>query len=81
LPRAQAGVSAAITTTGRQVGNNLGVAVLGSIVTARTQGPGHAGLAVASHLGWWTLAGCGVVIAATGLATTTRRATATAAQA
>jgi hypothetical protein len=45
LPRAKAGVSAAITTTGRQAGNNLGVAVLGSIVTARTQGPGHAGLA------------------------------------
>ncbi|MER5347654.1 MFS transporter [Streptomyces mirabilis] len=78
MPRAQAGVSAAITTTGRQVGNNLGVAVLGSIVTARSQAPGRAGFAVASHPGWWILTGCGLLIAAIGLATTTRRATATA---
>ncbi|MEY9961994.1 EmrB/QacA subfamily drug resistance transporter [Streptacidiphilus sp. MAP12-16] len=78
MPRAQAGVSAAITTTGRQVGNNLGVAVLGSIVTARTRAPGHAGFTAASHPGWWILAASGLVIAAMGLAATTRRATATA---
>lgn len=78
MPRAQAGVSAAITTTGRQVGNNLGVAVVGSIVTARTRAPGHAGFAAASHPGWWILAASGLVIAAIGLATTTNRATATA---
>ncbi|MFC1438859.1 MFS transporter [Streptacidiphilus sp. N1-10] len=78
MPRAQAGVSAAISTTGRQVGNNLGVAVLGSIVAARTASAGHAGLAAASHPGWWILAASGLLIAATGLAITTRRATATA---
>ncbi|MFI6541652.1 MFS transporter [Streptomyces prunicolor] len=78
MPRAQAGVSAAITTTGRQVGNNLGVAVLGSIVTARTRAPGGAGFATASHPGWWILATGGLVITATGLATTTARALATA---
>ncbi|MGW0829299.1 MFS transporter [Streptomyces prunicolor] len=80
MPRAQAGVSAAITTTGRQVGNNLGVAVLGSIVTARTRAPGGAGFATASHAGWWILATGGLVITATGLATTTARALATAAR-
>ena len=78
MPRAQAGVSAAITTTGRQVGNNLGVAVLGSIVTARTRVPGGAGFATASHPGWWILATGGLVITAIGLATTTARALATA---
>ena len=78
MPRAQAGVSAAITTTGRQVGNNLGVAVLGSIVTARTRAPGGAGFATASHPGWWILATGGLVITAIGLATTTARALATA---
>jgi MFS family permease len=78
MPRAQAGVSAAITTTGRQIGNNLGVAVLGSIVTARTHAPGGPGLAAASHPGWWILATGGLVITAIGLATTTARATATA---
>ncbi|MDV7216838.1 MFS transporter [Streptomyces prunicolor] len=78
MPRAQAGVSAAITTTGRQVGNNLGVAVLGSIVTARTRAPGGAGFATASHAGWWILTTGGLLIAAIGLATTTARALATA---
>ncbi|MEV6113909.1 MFS transporter [Streptomyces sp. NPDC052109] len=80
MPRAQAGVSAAITTTGRQIGNNLGVAVLGAIVTARTRVPGHAGIATAGHPGWWILAAGGLVIASIGLATTTNRATATAAR-
>ncbi|WP_019069498.1 MFS transporter [Streptomyces hokutonensis] len=80
MPRAQAGVSAAITTTGRQVGNNLGVAVLGAIVTARTQSPGRAGFAAASHPAWWILTACGLLIAVMGLATTTPRATATAAR-
>lgn len=64
MPRAQAGVSAAVTTTGRQVGNSLGVAVLGSVVTAQA----HGGFAAASHLAWWILAGCGVVIVALGVA-------------
>jgi EmrB/QacA subfamily drug resistance transporter len=78
MPRAQAGVSAAITTTGRQVGNSLGVAVLGSVITAHTRGPIHDGFAAASHLAWWVLTGCGVVIAVIGIVTTTSRATATA---
>jgi predicted MFS family arabinose efflux permease len=78
MPRAQAGVSAAITTTGRQIGNNLGVAVLGSIVTARTRASGGAGFATASHPGWWILATGGLLITAIGLVTTTARATATA---
>jgi len=80
MPRAQAGVSAAITTTGRQVGNNLGVAVLGSIVAVRTRAPGGGGFTAASHPAWWILAASGLLIAAMGLATTTRRATATAAR-
>ncbi|XUL92849.1 MFS transporter [Streptomyces galilaeus] len=80
MPRAQAGVSAAITTTGRQVGNNLGVAVLGAIVSAHAQSPGRTGFAAASHPAWWILTACGLLITVTGLATTTPRATATAAR-
>ncbi|MEZ0065037.1 EmrB/QacA subfamily drug resistance transporter [Streptacidiphilus sp. MAP12-20] len=80
MPRTQAGVSGAITATGRQVGNNLGVAVLGSIVTAHTRAPGRAGFAAASHPGWWILASGGLVIATIGVATTTRRATDSAAR-
>jgi EmrB/QacA subfamily drug resistance transporter len=77
MPRAQAGVSAAITTTGRQIGNSLGVAVLGSVVTAHAGGSIR-GFAAASHIGWWVLAGCGALVAALGVWTTTGRATATA---
>jgi hypothetical protein len=35
MPRFQAGVAGAIASTGRQVGNSLGVAVLGSVITQR----------------------------------------------
>ncbi|MCW2943705.1 MAG: EmrB/QacA subfamily drug resistance transporter [Actinoallomurus sp.] len=70
-------VVAAVTTTGRQVGNSLGVAVLGSVVTAHARGPIRAGFTEASHIGWWVLAGCGALIAALGIWTTTGRATAT----
>jgi EmrB/QacA subfamily drug resistance transporter len=77
MPRAQAGVSAAITTTGRQIGNSLGVAVLGSTVTAHAAGSAHAGF---GHLAWWIVAGCGTLIAALGVLTTTGRALATAAR-
>ncbi|MFC1433764.1 MFS transporter [Streptacidiphilus sp. N1-3] len=80
MPPAQAGVSAAITTTARQIGNSLGVAVLGSIVTAHARGPLHQGFTSASHLAWWILAGCGALIAALGILTTTARATAGAAR-
>ena len=38
MPRAQAGVAAAIATTSRQVGQTLGVAVVGAIVTSRAGG-------------------------------------------
>ena len=78
MPRSQAGVSAAIASTGRQIGNSLGVAVLGAIVTAH--GPEHGGFAEASRLGWWIIAGCGAVVVALGVLTTTGRANASAAR-
>ena len=37
MPAAQAGVAAAVTSTARQVGGVLGVAILGSVVTSRFQ--------------------------------------------
>jgi EmrB/QacA subfamily drug resistance transporter len=80
MPRAQAGVSAAITTTGRQIGNSLGVAVLGAIVSARSRAAGATGFTTASEPGWWILAGCGVVIAVLGIVTTTSRAASSAAR-
>ena len=37
MPRAQAGVAAAIASTSRQIGQTLGVAVVGSLVSASLQ--------------------------------------------
>jgi EmrB/QacA subfamily drug resistance transporter len=81
LPREQAGVSAAIASTGRQIGNSLGVAVLGSIVAAHARATSYRGLTEASHTGWWVLVGCGALVAGLGVLTTTRWASATATRA
>jgi EmrB/QacA subfamily drug resistance transporter len=71
MPRAQAGVASAIATTSRQVGQTLGVAVAGAIVTSHT---GGAGLVAAGRPAWWTLTGCGALVLVLGLLATTTRA-------
>ncbi|UWE08544.1 MFS transporter [Actinacidiphila bryophytorum] len=69
MPRAQAGVAAAVASTSRQVGQSLGVAVLG------------AALAAGLHDGaWWIIAGCGAAVLVLGTLTTGRWAKATAAR-
>ncbi|MGA5132625.1 MFS transporter [Streptomyces olivoreticuli] len=76
MPRSQAGVAAAVTSTGRQVGASLGVAVLGSVSTARIRGPFASGFPAASHLGWGIMAGCGcavLVLAVVGTSAWARR--------
>jgi EmrB/QacA subfamily drug resistance transporter len=71
MPRAQAGVAAAIATTSRQVGQTLGVAVAGAIVASRL---GGSDLASASHPAWWTLTACGGGVLLLGLVASSRRA-------
>jgi EmrB/QacA subfamily drug resistance transporter len=73
MPREQAGVAAAIASTSRQVGAALGVAVIGTSVSAAT-GPAFP---AASHTGWWIIAALGVVIFLLGLVTTGRWARST----
>ncbi|GHF59179.1 MFS transporter [Kitasatospora xanthocidica] len=80
MPRAQAGVAAAVASTSRQVGQSLGVAVIGTVVMSAVAGPVATGFAPASHVGWWILVGLGGAILLLGLATTTARASATAAR-
>ncbi|NUP50442.1 MAG: MFS transporter [Catenulispora sp.] len=80
MPRAQAGVAAAVASTSRQVGQTLGVAVIGSVVVARATGPARTGLPAASHTGWWILVGCGLAVLLLGMLTTGTRAVATAAR-
>jgi EmrB/QacA subfamily drug resistance transporter len=72
MPRAQAGVAAAVASTSRQVGSSLGVAVTGSIAGAAGGiiGPGFA---AATHPAWWLIVGCGAgILVLAGVATTGR---------
>jgi EmrB/QacA subfamily drug resistance transporter len=80
MPRAQAGVAAAVASTSRQVGSVLGVAVAGSAVLSALHGPFRLGFADASHVGWWIVAGCGVAVLLTGILTSGRWANGTAAR-
>jgi MFS family permease len=61
MPRAQAGVAAAVASTSRQVGQSLGVAVTGSIAGAAAGAIGP-GFAAATHPAWWLVLGCGAAI-------------------
>ena len=69
MPLSQAGVAAAIASTGRQVGAALGVAVAGTVVSAS-----HAkgsDFTQATHPIWWIMTGCGAVILLLGWASNT----------
>jgi EmrB/QacA subfamily drug resistance transporter len=78
MPRAQAGVAAGVASTSRQVGQTLGVAVVGAIVTSGVHGALGPALPAASHAAWWVIAGCGAAVTALGVLTTSSRARASA---
>jgi EmrB/QacA subfamily drug resistance transporter len=80
MPRDQAGVAAAVASTSRQIGQTLGVAVVGAAVTSALAGPFVTAFASASHVGWWIVTGCGVAVLAVGMLTSGRWARATAAR-
>jgi EmrB/QacA subfamily drug resistance transporter len=80
MPRSQAGVAAAIASTSRQVGQSLGVAVVGAAVTSAMHGLLRVSFAQASHVGWWIITGCGAAVLLLGLVTTGRWALGTAAR-
>lgn len=65
MPRAQAGVAAAIASTSRQVGASLGVAIGGAIAGVR--GPGFTD---ATHPFWWIAVGSGLLVTALGILST-----------
>ncbi|HEX4063017.1 MAG TPA: MFS transporter [Streptosporangiaceae bacterium] len=80
MPVSQAGVAAGVASASRQIGQSLGVAVVGSLVTAGLHGPIRTSFAPASHLGWWVLAGCGAAVFVLGAISTSRWALGTAAR-
>jgi EmrB/QacA subfamily drug resistance transporter len=71
MPPSQAGVAAAVASTSRQVGQTLGVAVLGALAGGGITGALGPGFAVATHSSWWIITVLGVMIFVLGLVTTT----------
>jgi EmrB/QacA subfamily drug resistance transporter len=72
MPRAQAGLAAAIASTSRQVGVSIGVAMAGALVGGRQawSGANWAAFPEASHPVWWVLSGCGLLVLALGVVST-----------
>lgn len=81
MPRAQAGVAAAVASTSRQVGATLGVAVVGSVLASGLAGPLASGFVPASRAAWWVIVGAGLAVLVLGAATTGRRGKASASRA
>ncbi len=71
MPAAQAGVAAAVASTSRQVGQTLGIAVLGAVAGAGAGQSFGPGFAAATHPAWWIISALGVVILLVGQLTTT----------
>ncbi|MGW3625676.1 MFS transporter [Streptomyces sp. NPDC000880] len=79
MPRAQAGVAAAVASTSRQIGQTLGVAVIGAVLASGVSSTSYAqGFVAASRPAWWVLAGCGLCILVVGALTSGAWAQATA---
>ncbi|MFE3885476.1 MFS transporter [Streptomyces lydicus] len=79
MPRAQAGVAAAVASTSRQVGQSLGVAVIGAVLAGGAHAAASADAFVAAgRPAWWIIAGCGAAVLLLGALTTGRWARATA---
>ncbi|WP_030162760.1 MFS transporter [Streptomyces sp. NRRL S-244] len=78
MPRAQAGVAAAVASTSRQTGGTLGVAVIGAVLASGTAS--GADFIEATRPAWWIITGCGLVALVVGAATSGRWAMGTAAR-
>ena len=78
VPRSQAGVASGMNSSSRQLGQSLGVAIVGSVLAASLRGSMHAGFLTAAHAGWWIMAGCGYAVLVLGVISTTGWARATA---
>jgi predicted MFS family arabinose efflux permease len=80
VPKSQAGVASGMNSSSRQLGQSLGVAIVGSVLAASLRGSMHAGFLTAAHAGWWIMAGCGYAVLVLGIISTTSWAKATAAR-
>jgi MFS family permease len=71
MPRSQAGVAAAVASTSRQLGQTLGVAVVGAVLAAGVGASSYRESFVSAAVpGWWILTGCGLAVLVLGVVTT-----------
>lgn len=76
MPLAQSGVAAAVASTSRQIGQTLGVAVIGAVLAAGAGSPtqrgsiDEAGFVDASRPAWWIITGLGLGVLTIGALTT-----------
>ena len=71
MPRAQAGVAAAVASTSRQVGQTLGVAVIGAVLASGAHdAASDAAFIAACRPAWWIITGCGTAVLLLGALTT-----------
>ncbi|MCX4667352.1 MFS transporter [Streptomyces sp. NBC_01381] len=79
MPRAQAGVAAAVASTSRQIGQTLGVAVIGAVLASGVGSSSYAAVFTeASRPAWWIITGCGLAVLLLGALTSGRWARETA---
>lgn len=79
MPRAQAGVAAAVASTSRQIGQTLGVAVVGAVLASGLGSLPYREVYVsAARPGWWIIAACGLAVLLVGALTSGRWARRTA---
>ncbi|MDO0915136.1 MFS transporter [Streptomyces sp. DT2A-34] len=70
MPRAQAGVAAAVASTSRQLGQTLGVAVVGAVLASGAGASSYKDTFVsAAGPGWWIITGCGLTVLSVGAVT------------
>ncbi|MEU3981157.1 MFS transporter [Streptomyces sp. NPDC026672] len=79
MPRTQAGVAAAVASTSRQLGQTLGVAVIGAVLASGIgSSPYRDAFVSAARPGWWILTACGLAVLVLGVLTSGRWARRTA---
>ncbi|MEU6574092.1 MFS transporter [Streptomyces sp. NPDC046805] len=79
MPRAQAGVAAGVASTSRQLGQTLGVAVIGAVLASGVGASSYREVFVsAARPGWWIIVVCGLAVLTLGALTSGRWARRTA---
>jgi EmrB/QacA subfamily drug resistance transporter len=72
VPKSQAGMASGMNSSSRQLGQSLGVAIVGSVLAASMHGSLRTTFVHASHAGWWVLSCCGYAVLLLGLVCNSR---------